>query len=106
CHYTIYPQLPSLHSFPARRSSDLPQAAAVMIDSTLAATVVGSDAMLPGRAWSAMQATIRNAGRQGVGAMAVSAVDIALWDLKARSEEHTSALQSRFDLVCRLLLET
>src|SRR5699024_12451599 len=26
-------------------------------------------------------------------------------DAKARSEEHTSELQSRFDLVCRLLLE-
>src|SRR5207249_6007610 len=26
-------------------------------------------------------------------------------DLPARSEEHTSELQSRFDLVCRLLLE-
>src|SRR5699024_7121730 len=26
-------------------------------------------------------------------------------DVKARSEEHTSELQSRFDLVCRLLLE-
>src|SRR5437868_12561166 len=26
-------------------------------------------------------------------------------DLKHRSEEHTSELQSRFDLVCRLLLE-
>src|SRR5699024_11463306 len=25
--------------------------------------------------------------------------------VEARSEEHTSALQSRFDLVCRLLLE-
>src|SRR5699024_12637176 len=25
--------------------------------------------------------------------------------IKARSEEHTSELQSRFDLVCRLLLE-
>src|SRR5699024_11913337 len=28
---------------------------------------------------------------------------VALWPL--RSEEHTSELQSRFDLVCRLLLE-
>src|SRR5699024_12869227 len=28
------------------------------------------------------------------------------WDVfKTRSEEHTSELQSRFDLVCRLLLE-
>src|SRR5699024_12489554 len=26
-------------------------------------------------------------------------------DLRRRSEEHTSELQSRFDLVCRLLLE-
>src|SRR5699024_12773315 len=26
-------------------------------------------------------------------------------DIKKRSEEHTSELQSRFDLVCRLLLE-
>src|SRR5699024_11631967 len=29
----------------------------------------------------------------------------ALVDLVVRSEEHTSELQSRFDLVCRLLLE-
>src|SRR5207249_11475866 len=28
-----------------------------------------------------------------------------LFDRKPRSEEHTSELQSRFDLVCRLLLE-
>src|SRR5699024_11941780 len=28
-----------------------------------------------------------------------------LHDLEGRSEEHTSELQSRFDLVCRLLLE-
>src|SRR5207249_10930073 len=27
------------------------------------------------------------------------------WGRSARSEEHTSELQSRFDLVCRLLLE-
>src|SRR5699024_7072031 len=27
------------------------------------------------------------------------------WPTRARSEEHTSELQSRFDLVCRLLLE-
>src|SRR5438309_12062181 len=28
-----------------------------------------------------------------------------LWSLQARSEEHTSELQSQFHLVCRLLLE-
>src|SRR5437868_11667810 len=27
------------------------------------------------------------------------------YEIKKRSEEHTSELQSRFDLVCRLLLE-
>src|SRR5207249_11200405 len=27
------------------------------------------------------------------------------WGIRKRSEEHTSELQSRFDLVCRLLLE-
>src|SRR5438067_5925347 len=35
--------------------------------------------------------------------------DKPFWDVRAdiasRSEEHTSELQSRFDLVCRLLLE-
>src|SRR5699024_11985720 len=32
--------------------------------------------------------------------------DVQFWNNKAaRSEEHTSELQSRFDLVCRLLLE-
>src|SRR5699024_11529201 len=29
----------------------------------------------------------------------------AAWQISQRSEEHTSELQSRFDLVCRLLLE-
>jgi L-alanine-DL-glutamate epimerase-like enolase superfamily enzyme len=40
--------------------------------------------MSPPAAWALMQHAIRNAGRPGVGAMAVSAVDVALWDLKAR----------------------
>lgn len=34
--------------------------------------------------WSRMMNALRNAGQAGVGAMAVSAVDTALWDLKAR----------------------
>ena len=54
------------------------------IESKLAETVRDADAMSPPSAWAAMQGTIRNAGRTGVGAMAVSAVDIALWDLKAK----------------------
>ena len=37
---------------------------------------------VPG-AWSAMVAAIRNLGRPGIASMAISAVDAALWDLKA-----------------------
>ena len=54
------------------------------IESKLVSEVEGADALSPPAAWAAMQSAIRNAGRPGVGAMAVSAVDIALWDLKAR----------------------
>jgi L-alanine-DL-glutamate epimerase-like enolase superfamily enzyme len=34
--------------------------------------------------WSAMQRTLRNAGRPGVAGLALSAADCAVWDLKAR----------------------
>ena len=54
------------------------------IESKLEDVVEGTEAMSPPAAWARMQHAIRNAGRPGVGAMAVSAVDIALWDLKAR----------------------
>jgi L-alanine-DL-glutamate epimerase-like enolase superfamily enzyme len=54
------------------------------VESKLAGEVEGADALSPPAAWTAMQNAIRNAGRPGVGAMAVSAVDVALWDLKAR----------------------
>lgn len=54
------------------------------IESKLAEQVEGVDALSPPAAWAAMQHAIRNAGAPGVGAMAVSAVDIALWELKAR----------------------
>jgi L-alanine-DL-glutamate epimerase-like enolase superfamily enzyme len=54
------------------------------VESKLAGEVEGEDALSPPAAWAAMQHAIRNAGRPGVGAMAVSAVDIALWDLKAK----------------------
>jgi L-alanine-DL-glutamate epimerase-like enolase superfamily enzyme len=54
------------------------------IASQLWEIVRGADGMAPPAAWALMQEAIRNAGRPGLGAMAVSAVDIALWDLKAR----------------------
>ncbi|WP_199432316.1 enolase C-terminal domain-like protein [Qaidamihabitans albus] len=59
-------------------------AVATLVESKLASIVRGGDALAPPALWHRMFAAIRNVGRPGAGAMAVSAVDIALWDLKAR----------------------
>jgi L-alanine-DL-glutamate epimerase-like enolase superfamily enzyme len=59
-------------------------AAAALVADVLAGVVEGMDALAPPAAWSAMQDAMRNLGRAGVGGMAISAVDIALWDLAAR----------------------
>jgi L-alanine-DL-glutamate epimerase-like enolase superfamily enzyme len=59
-------------------------ATALLIHDTLVPIVIGLDAMdIPG-AWSAMIRATRNLGRPGIVSMAISAVDSALWDLKAR----------------------
>ncbi len=58
-------------------------ATARLIRDTLADVVVGRDPMdVPG-SWLAMVRAIRNLGRPGIVSMAISAVDTALWDLKA-----------------------
>src|SRR5919198_3634178 len=59
-------------------------ATATLIQKKLAACIKGRDAMdIPG-AWGAMVRSIRNLGRPGICSMAISAVDCALWDLKAK----------------------
>ncbi len=55
-----------------------------LIESKLASVVRDTDALAPQRAWTKMVGAIRNLGRPGVASMAISAVDLALWDLKAR----------------------
>lgn len=50
----------------------------------LAEHVVGLSAMDVTRAFETMVHHIRNLGRPGIASMAISAVDVALWDLKAR----------------------
>lgn len=54
------------------------------IDSALAPCVRGQNALTPPALTRRMLAAIRNKGRPGLGAMAVSAVDVALWDLRTR----------------------
>jgi L-alanine-DL-glutamate epimerase-like enolase superfamily enzyme len=59
-------------------------ATARLIGDKLAGVVEGRDALgVPG-AFAAMAAAVRNLGRPGIASMAISAVDAALWDLKAR----------------------
>ncbi|WP_100497899.1 enolase C-terminal domain-like protein [Geodermatophilus chilensis] len=58
-------------------------AAAELVDRVLAPVVTGRPIVDTGRSWAAMVDALRNIGRPGLGSAALSAVDIALWDLKA-----------------------
>src|SRR5207253_6350791 len=85
-----------LHSFPTRRSSDLFLAKMSHELRTPLNAVIGMSKMLSTRLFGPLKpkqaeylADITQAGEH----------------LLARSEEHTSELQSRGHLVCRLLLE-
>jgi L-alanine-DL-glutamate epimerase-like enolase superfamily enzyme len=55
-----------------------------LIRSKLSDEILGKNAMDLARCHHAMLVAIRNLGRPGIAAMAISAVDVALWDLKAR----------------------
>jgi L-alanine-DL-glutamate epimerase-like enolase superfamily enzyme len=57
---------------------------AKLIESLLRAVVEGRDAMDIAGACDSMVRAVRNLGRPGIASMAISAVDISLWDLKAR----------------------
>jgi L-alanine-DL-glutamate epimerase-like enolase superfamily enzyme len=59
-------------------------AAGSIVERRLAGCVAGRDAMDIAGAWVAMSGAVRNIGLAGVAAAAISAVDVALWDLKAR----------------------
>src|SRR5207249_9631764 len=95
---------PDLHSFPTRRSSDL-------------ATLDTAGSLLRGteriRYENHSPDTLRfvwvqieqNIFAQNSATYALNQPPLHLAGGAVRSEEHTSELQSRFDLVCRLLLE-
>lgn len=57
---------------------------ATLIQSLLRNLVVSRDPMDVVGSWVTMVKSIRNLGRPGIASMAISAVDIALWDLKAK----------------------
>jgi L-alanine-DL-glutamate epimerase-like enolase superfamily enzyme len=54
------------------------------IHDNLTALIRGRDAYDIPEIWSTLQHSVRNLGRPGVASMAISAVDVALWDLKAK----------------------
>jgi L-alanine-DL-glutamate epimerase-like enolase superfamily enzyme len=60
------------------------EAVADVVRSKLAPLVEGGDALAVGATWKAMVRAVRNVGWPGMAACAISAVDIALWDLKAK----------------------
>ena len=62
--------------------ADVPTAK--LIDAHLSESVVGDNALNIPELWCGMVRKIRNLGRPGICSMAISAVDNALWDLKAR----------------------
>src|SRR5207248_10622637 len=100
-----YGHHPDLHSFPTRRSSDLkPTCGRSPFPTTArqAATSCspGTASSCPRARTSATTATPRSTSR------ARSCSPSATFRrTRIRSEEHTSELQSPYDLVCRLLLE-
>jgi L-alanine-DL-glutamate epimerase-like enolase superfamily enzyme len=60
------------------------KSAGQMIADVLRPAVVGRSALGIEGCWQEMNHRLRNIGRPGAGAMAIAAVDVALWDLKAK----------------------
>src|SRR5699024_11733943 len=95
-----------LHSFPTRRSSDLTDEILMILPSLscsiirLAKVCVAKTSPFKLTSIISSHSSISNS-RNGVGLFLPGALRTIS---QPRSEEHTSELQSRFDLVCRLLL--
>src|SRR5690606_41643098 len=88
-----------LHSFPTRRSSDLAQQTPVATawrTYELTTAVSITDPAAHTRIWLPVPYATDTSYQRGVQ---------NTWQASGRSEEHTSELQSRENLVCRLLLE-
>ncbi|WP_158607562.1 enolase C-terminal domain-like protein [Flexivirga caeni] len=60
-------------------------AAAELVRSVLAPQVVGQNPASPSRLWERMRRACRDLGTRGIVMAAISAVDIALWDVRGKS---------------------
>jgi L-alanine-DL-glutamate epimerase-like enolase superfamily enzyme len=58
---------------------------APLINNTLRDVIMASDAANIGSVTEALWVSVRNLGRRGIAACAISALDLALWDIKAKS---------------------
>src|SRR5699024_12452988 len=88
--------------FPTRRSSDL-ASSGIGISTTISPVVAAASASSERTSSAPMMPVVRTPR-----ATIAAPVNVAISTTTSgfsRSEEHTSELQSRFDLVCRLLLE-
>src|SRR5437867_10633224 len=92
--FYCYSAHPVLHSFPTRRSSDL---------GVIENGEVANDATLDLLGRTAVSHA--EAGADVVAPSDMMDGRVAALRAALRSEEHTSELQSPYDLVCRLLLE-
>ncbi|HVH85780.1 MAG TPA: enolase C-terminal domain-like protein [Terriglobales bacterium] len=60
------------------------ESTATLIHKSLSKLLEGKDAFANTEIWGALLSQVRNIGRAGVAATAISAIDTALWDLKAK----------------------
>src|SRR5207248_11245778 len=101
-----HPATPALHSFPTRRSSDLPSAGVPSSGAPAWSERLPRGQRLHVGVGGRLRVRV---GRDGVHlpahAVGVERPELVRLCVAARSEEHTSELQSPYDLVCRLLLE-
>src|SRR5690606_40374385 len=92
-------RLQTVHSFPTRRSSDLDLLQGTLEVHAVQALVELEHVALGAAGMAFPQASLDVDGHAGLSVVVEWAVGAP------RSEEHTSELQSREKLVCRLLLE-
>src|SRR5207248_11213389 len=94
-----------LHSFPTRRSSDLKIPRAKMIAARLRAWSRRVRFEWPREVREANENTMETPTMKTKKGNTKSVGVSMVFSFASRSEEHTSELQSPYDLVCRLLLE-